>query len=246
MVQLRFIHWNTLRHGSYTGMFTTISIIAPFYSNLLTFKGTSQSMFCDVIVIIQRYDIILTSHLWLFMCYSIKCILCVYLPLWVHEYAPPSQRAKWMGALQSSVPFGVMIGYIIAAVLVGPVASTDICFHCLCWRWPLLFEWALLLPFCIAIHFVPSRHFAVNVQKISTGVVSATSSPRLVYVAQYDTFDEPDDIEFKKIVPGIKAKSFATVETKYTSNPENKDSISQVDFEEYEVCTGIISCRLFC
>eukprot|EP00603_Paraphysomonas_imperforata_P004732 CAMPEP_0114431156 /NCGR_PEP_ID=MMETSP0103-20121206/10446_1 /TAXON_ID=37642 ORGANISM="Paraphysomonas imperforata, Strain PA2" /NCGR_SAMPLE_ID=MMETSP0103 /ASSEMBLY_ACC=CAM_ASM_000201 /LENGTH=430 /DNA_ID=CAMNT_0001600695 /DNA_START=96 /DNA_END=1386 /DNA_ORIENTATION=+ len=165
-----------------------------------------------------------------------QCVLCVYLPLWVHEFAPSTQRAKWMGALQSSVPFGVMIGYIIAAVLVGPVASTDVCFHMLCWRWPLLFEWALLLPFCFAIHFVPRRHFAVNVHKIasssSSSVPSDNASPILAS-STYSTFPIPSPIEFKKIDFSTKAKSFTTVEMKCIGRPEHCETEDD-GFEESE------------
>jgi hypothetical protein len=60
------------------------------------------------------------------------------------------------------VPFGVMSGYIIAAIMIGPSSGSDVCLHVLCWRWPLLVEWAILLPFCIAVHFVPSAHLSMN------------------------------------------------------------------------------------
>lgn len=146
-----------------------------------------------------------------------QCVLGVYLPLWVHEYAPASQRAKWMGALQSSVPFGVMIGYIIAAILQGPISSSNVCFHLLCWRWPLLFEWALLLPFCIAIYFVPSRHFEIQANKRNSVTGSSDQTTR------YDTFSllpmtptntVTGESVFKQIGPSTKARSFATVESK--------------------------------
>jgi MFS family permease len=155
-----------------------------------------------------------------------QCILCVYLPLWVHNFAPSAQRAKWMGALQSSVPFGVMLGYIIAAVLVGPVSSTDVCFHLLCWRWPLLFEWALLLPFCIAINFVPTQHFATHTPENLASLDATTKA------ISYDTFslsptpssslDESG--EFKKIDSAIKSQSFATIESKITRQQLSDDS----------------------
>lgn len=139
-----------------------------------------------------------------------------------------------MGALQSSVPFGVMIGYIIAAVLVGPVASTDVCFHMLCWRWPLLFEWALLLPFCFAINFVPRRHFAVNVHNIVSSGISVRSdsaSPNLAS-STYSTFPVLPPIEFKKIDSSTKAKSFTTVEMKCIGRPEHDAKEDNV----FEVC----------
>lgn len=29
-----------------------------------------------------------------------QCVVCVFLPLWTNEFAPSSERTKWMGALQ--------------------------------------------------------------------------------------------------------------------------------------------------
>jgi MFS family permease len=29
-----------------------------------------------------------------------QCVVCVFLPLWTNEFAPPLERTKWMGALQ--------------------------------------------------------------------------------------------------------------------------------------------------
>lgn len=29
-----------------------------------------------------------------------QCFLCVYLPLWINEYAPVNKRTSWMGYLQ--------------------------------------------------------------------------------------------------------------------------------------------------
>lgn len=33
-----------------------------------------------------------------------QCIICVYLPLWINEYAPSSQRTMWMSYLQVVLP----------------------------------------------------------------------------------------------------------------------------------------------
>lgn len=119
-----------------------------------------------------------------------------------------------MGALQSSVPFGVMIGYIIAAVLVGPISSTDVCFRLLCWRWPLLFEWAMLFPFCIAIHFVPSRHFAMNDQ-LRDLVPNSNGKPAISYnTFPSTTHPNIDCSNFKIMNAAMKAHSFATIESK--------------------------------
>jgi hypothetical protein len=58
-----------------------------------------------------------------------------------------------------------MGGYVIAAIMIGPVKGTTTCYGLLCWRWPLLVEWIMLVPFCIAVHFVPSKHLAMRIGK---------------------------------------------------------------------------------
>lgn len=58
-----------------------------------------------------------------------------------------------------------MGGYIIAAVMIGPIKGTDTCYGILCWRWPLLVEWFMLVPVAIAIHFVPENHLVMGNNK---------------------------------------------------------------------------------
>ena len=144
-----------------------------------------------------------------------QCILCVYLPLWVHEYAPSTQRAKCMGALQGSVPFGVMIGYIIAAVLVEPTSNKDMCYGLLCWRWPLLVEWALLLPFCFALIFVPTKHFDIrNYSRLTINDKTSNSAGYGTMLQLPDELIEQEELDFEILDTPMKAQSFATVEQK--------------------------------
>lgn len=56
-----------------------------------------------------------------------------------------------------------MGGYIIAAVMIGPVTGTTTCYGLFCWRWPLLVEWIMLVPFCVAVHFVPANHLVMRI-----------------------------------------------------------------------------------
>lgn len=79
-------------------------------------------------------------------------------------------------SIQASVPFGVMSGYVIAAIMIGPSGGTDLCMDILCWRWPLLVEWAILLPFCIAVFFVPSSHLSFSRKRNKHSSVDDSSS----------------------------------------------------------------------
>ena len=64
---------------------------------------------------------------------------------------------------QASVPFGVMMGYIIASVLTSVSNHYDTCLGLLCWRWPFLIEIMLLTPLYFGLYFIPSEDLAVCV-----------------------------------------------------------------------------------
>ena len=92
-----------------------------------------------------------------------QCVICVFLPLWTNQFAPKDKRTSWMGYLQASVPFGVMMGYIIASVITEASRGSDTCFNILCWRWPILIEAFLVTPVSIAIYFIPRDLISVKV-----------------------------------------------------------------------------------
>jgi hypothetical protein len=65
--------------------------------------------------------------------------------------------------MQASVPFGVMMGYIIASLITGFARGSDTCYNMLCWRWPFLIEVALIAPLSLAIFFIPKELMSVKV-----------------------------------------------------------------------------------
>lgn len=85
-----------------------------------------------------------------------------------------------------------MGGYIIAAVMIGPIKGTDTCYGILCWRWPLLVEWLMLVPFAIAIHFVPENHL---IMKIGKGFEVRTQRKPIQITS------EPSYIDLEKDIP---------------------------------------------
>jgi hypothetical protein len=122
-----------------------------------------------------------------------QCVVCMYLPLWINEFAPANQKTSWMSYQQASVPFGVMMGYILASFITtfvadphDPMVDAPLCYGILCWRWPFLIEVVLLTPFCLAIFLVPREHVIIRIgdkapaassNKSDIGLVEA--SPRL-------------------------------------------------------------------
>ncbi len=81
-----------------------------------------------------------------------------------------------------------MGGYVIAAVMIGPIKGTDVCYGILCWRWPLLVEWFMLVPFCIAIHFVPTSHLIMRIGKEAD---NPASEKQIVSESDHPNFEEP-------------------------------------------------------
>jgi len=90
-----------------------------------------------------------------------QCVICVFLPLWTNENAPKETRTAWMSYLQASVPFGIMMGYIIASILTSISNKNNACFGLLCWRWSFLIEVMLLSPLYLGLYFIPKEDIAV-------------------------------------------------------------------------------------
>ncbi|ETV97738.1 hypothetical protein H310_09104 [Aphanomyces invadans] len=91
--------------------------------------------------------------------------LCVYAPLWVHDYAPKSQRASWMSYLQGAVPIGVTLGYLMGSVTVWVGQSYASCFNLFCWRWPFLAQVVIVMPLAVGVFFVPEAHIRMRVPR---------------------------------------------------------------------------------
>lgn len=85
-----------------------------------------------------------------------------------------------------------MGGYIIAAIMIGPVKGTTTCYGLLCWRWPLLVEWVMLVPFCIAVHFVPAKHLVMRIGK-EAGKPSHKLSPLHLQEESYGHVSADDE-----------------------------------------------------
>jgi hypothetical protein len=120
-----------------------------------------------------------------------QCVLCVFLPLWINEFAPSDRRTRWMGFLQASVPFGIMAGYIIATIVTGLSKNSVICGGIYCWRWPFLIEVFLVFPLSVAFNFVPRKHINVRLNANESG---KKKFPRV------REGDDDDENEIKDIV----------------------------------------------
>ena len=64
---------------------------------------------------------------------------------------------------QASVPFGVMLGYIVASLVTEFAKGSDVCYYILCWRWPFLIEVALITPLSLILTIIPKNIISVKV-----------------------------------------------------------------------------------
>lgn len=111
-----------------------------------------------------------STSLFIFMRFMMglcQCIVCVFLPLWTNENAPRKKRTTWMSYLQASVPFGVMIGYVIASACVYFSQGSKTLLGLLNWRWPFLIEIGLLTPLYLGLYFIPSEDISIKISNLS-------------------------------------------------------------------------------
>jgi hypothetical protein len=119
-------------------------------------------------------------------CFFVFSLICSVLPF-------PS-------CFQASVPLGVMVGYIIAAVSLSFSESSLYCAGLLCWRWPILIEVFLLFPLYVGLYFVPSEHIEVQIHKL-------TREPR---VSDAEPPFSVDDILQSQLENGVQTQGLIT------------------------------------
>jgi MFS family permease len=105
-------------------VYFTMSLGSPFAA--LCFKiwdprvvlGVSMTLYNIAVVVFASVPVGLdNSSLLLVMARGAmgftQAFLCVYLPLWIDEFAPVDKKTVWMSYSQASVPVGVVLGYLM-------------------------------------------------------------------------------------------------------------------------------------
>ncbi|ETV80641.1 hypothetical protein H257_06163 [Aphanomyces astaci] len=122
-----------------------------------------------------------------------QACLCVYAPLWVHDYAPKSQKASWMSYLQGAVPIGVTLGYLMGSVIVWVGQSYASCFSLFCWRWPFLAQVVIVMPLAVGVFFVPEAHIRMRVPRRQSIPFVAEALDEIDRKAEGDSDDSDND-----------------------------------------------------
>ena len=50
---------------------------------------------------------------------AIEAFIVIYGPVWVNNYSPLEYSTTWMGILHSCTALGVILGYVIAALIIN-------------------------------------------------------------------------------------------------------------------------------
>jgi MFS family permease len=84
-----------------------------------------------------------------------EAFIVIYGPVWVNNYSPPENSAKWMGILHSCTALGVMIGYLFAAIIINFFPTY------FSWRFAVQIQGIAQIP--IALYFYLENESYINV-----------------------------------------------------------------------------------
>lgn len=140
-----------LRHYDHQVVIGSAIIINNIFTLLWALTPVNQSYSTFLFITIR------------FMMGLTQCAVNLFIPLWANEFAPKDLKTTWMSYQQASVPFGVMLGYIVASIVVDLSKGSSTFLGLLSWRWPFLLEVILITPFCIGIFLVPKELINVRI-----------------------------------------------------------------------------------
>ena len=114
----------------------------------------------------------------------------VYIPVWVDRFAPREKATRWFSWLQITVPFGIMLGYVLGWCAIGLQTSPNNGGQCLggsvaCWRLPFLFQIILTFPVCCALASLQRKQLDVEAASRMRSDVFVNSTPCHLAVRNY-------------------------------------------------------------
>lgn len=68
----------------------------------------------------------------------------IYIPVWVDLFAPKKEKSLWMTTMIGGVILGMLLGYIVAALIITFAQ----------WEWAFYFQILAIIPLIVAISFV--------------------------------------------------------------------------------------------
>lgn len=164
-----------------------------------------------------------------------EAFIVIYGPVWVNNYSPPENSAKWMGILHSCTALGVMIGYLFAGVIINFFSSY------LSWRFAIQIQGIAQIP--IALYFYYENENYINVDTSTdknegntmddtfmSGSVNLSNNPQEIRLNHLNTVPLSPENRInnnRPHTPKLRRKSFLTNKYDNSNNPksDNRDEV---------------------
>ena len=137
---------------------------ASLFTSLI-FSKFSPSKVCAVVLIlncISCFVFSFSSNKYImfpmrFMMGVTEAFIVIYGPVWVNNYSPSNHSAKWMGILHSCTALGVVLGYLIAALIINFLNGF------LSWRFAIQIQGIVEIFFSIFFYLEKDEYINVNI-----------------------------------------------------------------------------------
>ena len=137
---------------------------ASLFTSLI-FSKFSPSKVCAVVLIlncISCFVFSFSSNKYImfpmrFMMGVTEAFIVIYGPVWVNNYSPSNHSAKWMGILHSCTALGVVLGYLIAALIINFLNGF------LSWRFAIQIQGIVEIFFSIFFYLEKNEYINVNI-----------------------------------------------------------------------------------
>lgn len=142
------------------------------------------------------------------------------------------------------MPFGVMMGYIIASSVISLSQNSQQCLGLLCWRWPFLIEVLLLTPLYCGLYFIPREDISICLKRgtasnrsnnvVNSPLEKAPSAQNKGPTSIADTVDNFDTSKNNLTIDTLLYRDSAIKPVKLPMSPHDLDSINWLPCEEEE------------
>ena len=137
---------------------------ASLFTSLI-FSKFSPSKVCAVVLIlncISCFVFSFSSNKYImfpmrFMMGVTEAFIVIYGPVWVNNYSPSNHSAKWMGILHSCTALGVVLGYLIAALIINFLNGF------LSWRFAIQIQGIVEIFFSFFFYLEKNEYINVNI-----------------------------------------------------------------------------------
>lgn len=131
------------------------SIASSPLFNLINAKyviGSSLLLNAVAMLVFPMVDIYYVQAFSRFVVGFLQVFTCIYFPVWIDIFGPNDRKTIWLTLIQLAVPLGIVVGYILTALLVMQLS----------WKYAFYLQVVLLTPSGIMFFLYPSKYFVYD------------------------------------------------------------------------------------